>query len=86
MDIGIVKEALNLGVAGLFFVMFWMERKDRISAENKLKETLPRLKTIEEIFEMVVQVLRENTEALDQLRASLGLQEIPHRTAAQDRR
>lgn len=58
---------IDMGVSGLFFVMWFYERKDRLVAVAALSDMRPRMKTIEELFSKVLGVVESNTRAMNNL-------------------
>ena len=58
----------SLGVAGLLFVMWWIERQERTKAANGLKDALAHASQMAEMNDRLIDVIRANTEALTALR------------------
>lgn len=62
---------MEYGFAGLFFILFFFERKDRIAAESEQKkhreilvEALDALKDKDDDKQVLVQLVKENTDAV----------------------
>lgn len=68
MDVAdLIPKILELGVSGLFFVMWFYERKDRLAALVALADIRPRMKTVEDLFGRVLNVVEANTKAMNSL-------------------
>ena len=66
-ELALFKSAIELGVVGLMFVMWWLERKDRIGSEKRedvFKNLVIRAENREE---EVINVIKENTKAITTL-------------------
>lgn len=66
-EVTLVSKALELGIVGLMFVMWWLERKDRVTAERRedvFKSIVVRAENREE---EVIGVIKENTKAITDL-------------------
>jgi hypothetical protein len=61
----------SLGVSGLLFVMWWIERQERTSCQAGLQEALKHTATIAQLNSQLLDVVRSNTEALTGLREEL---------------
>ncbi len=61
----------SLGVAGLLFVMWWIERQERTRSGAGLHEALQHAGRIAEVNQNLLEVIRANTEALTALREEL---------------
>lgn len=59
----LVKAALELGVTGLLFVMWWYERKDRISTDSKLDKATTISISFENMSKELMTCIKENTTA-----------------------
>ena len=59
--------AMQLGVGGIFACMWWIARRDKLTAEDdrKVKET--RLTSVEADRAILMSVVTENTEAITAL-------------------
>lgn len=58
----------QLGVGGLFGFMWWQERKDRLAAEEERQAKETRLVSSEADRAALLEVVKENTEAVTALR------------------
>jgi hypothetical protein len=67
----ILKQAISLGIAGLLFVMWWNERKERQQTCAGLTETVRDRTLLTDITTNLVNVIRSNTEMLAALREEL---------------
>lgn len=63
----LVSEALKLGISGLFFIMWWMERKDGRKLEDILKEVTQMAQNSLKREEELLRVVKENTQAITKL-------------------
>jgi hypothetical protein len=61
----------SLGVAGLLFVMWWIERQERTRAGAGLREALQYAGRIADVNQNLLDVIRANTEAVTALREEL---------------
>jgi hypothetical protein len=61
----------SLGISGLLFVMWWMERQERARAGSGLCTALEYAARVAEINRHLLDVIRANTEALTALREEL---------------
>lgn len=61
----------SLGVAGVLFVMWWLERQERGRAGANVREALGYAGRIAEINRNLLDIVRANTEALAVLREEL---------------
>jgi hypothetical protein len=61
----------SLGIAGLLFVMWWIERQERARSTTGLREALQHAGQIAEVNRNLLDVIRSNTEALTALREEL---------------
>ncbi|MGD8452016.1 MAG: hypothetical protein PVJ57_09385 [Phycisphaerae bacterium] len=61
----------SLGVAGLLFVMWWIERQERMRGATTLREAVSRASQVVELNDHLLDVIRHNTEALVALREEL---------------
>ena len=80
----LLKPILELGVVGLLFVMWWHERKDRLSAEDKGNSVGKILELTAANNAALLDVVRDNTAALGALTGQLQrlgdrLQALEHR-------
>ncbi len=67
----LLAELPSLGIAGLLFVMWWLERQDRARGTADLRSTLEHAGRIAEVNQSLLDVIRANTEALAALREEL---------------
>ncbi len=61
----------SLGISGLLFVMWWIERQERTRAAGGVQEALARVAQVADINTHLLDVIRANTEALSALREEL---------------
>ena len=61
----------SLGIAGVLFIMWWIERQERTRNAGGLNEALQRAGQVAEINKHLLDVIRTNTEALTALREDL---------------
>ena len=64
----IIAAAMQLGVGGLFGAMWWMERRDRLTGEDERQRKETRLTSVEADRAALMDVVRDNTEAVTALR------------------
>lgn len=64
----ILQSLPSLGISGLLFVMWWVERQERSRAASLVQESLRHTQTIAGINEHLLEVIRRNTDALAALR------------------
>ena len=77
----IVRAALQLGIGGIFAAMWWLERKDRTMGEAAQVKMTQVLNSANENGAAVLQVVRDNTAALERLAARLDRgdrESVPH--------
>lgn len=67
----IFSQAASLGIAGLLFVMWWIERQERTRAGHTVREALTDARTLSQINDHLLDVVRANTDALAALREEL---------------
>jgi hypothetical protein len=67
----IISQLPSLGIAGLLFVMWWVERQERAGSTAGLREALHHAGQSAEINQNLLDVIRANTEALTALREEL---------------
>ena len=80
----VVQQLPSLGVSGLLFVMWWIERQERTRSQEGLSEALRHTAAIASLNSQLLDVVRANTEALTALREELRAQrdQNPLRRAA----
>ena len=61
----------SFGVAGLLFVMWWFERQDRLRSAQGLRDALESASRGMDVNKELLDVIRQNTEALAALREEL---------------
>jgi hypothetical protein len=61
----------SLGISGLLFVMWWVERQERTRSTAGLQDALQYAVQVAEVNKNLVDVIRANTEALTALREEL---------------
>ena len=59
--------AMQLGVGGIFGAMWWIERRDKLAAEDDRKDKETRLTSVEADRAVLMSVVTENTEAITAL-------------------
>lgn len=68
---GLLTQLSSLGVAGLLFVMWWLERQERTATADGLAQRSAEASVVVELSEQLLEVVRANTEAITALRAEL---------------
>jgi hypothetical protein len=63
----------SLGISGLLFVMWWLERQERSRSSAGLREAVQHAGQIADVNRNVLDVIRANTEALAALREELRM-------------
>jgi hypothetical protein len=61
----------SLGICGLLFVMWWIERQERARGAAGLRDALQYAGQVAEVNKNLLDVIRANTEALTALREEL---------------
>ncbi len=61
----------SLGISGLLFVMWWIERQERARATAGLRDAVQYAGQIADVNKNLLDVIRANTEALTALREEL---------------
>jgi hypothetical protein len=61
----------SLGISGLLFVMWWVERQERTRSTAGLQDALQYAGQVSEVNKNLLDVIRANTEALTALREEL---------------
>jgi hypothetical protein len=61
----------SLGISGLLFVMWWIERQERTRSMAGLQDALQYAGHVAEVNKNLLDVIRANTEALTALREEL---------------
>jgi hypothetical protein len=67
----LIQQLPSLGVSGLLFVMWWIERHERTSCQAGLQEALRHTATIAALNTQLLDVVRANTAAMTELRDEL---------------
>ncbi len=67
----ILSQLPTLGISGLLFVMWWVERQERARGAAGLREALQYAGQVAEVNKNLLDVIRANTEALTALREEL---------------
>lgn len=67
----VLTELPSFGIAGLLFVMWWIERQERSRSWAGLRDALHHAGQIAEVNRHLLDVIRINTEALTALREEL---------------
>ncbi len=65
--------AMQLGVGGLFAVMWWTERKDRVKAETDRDSAEEREERARERELALIDVVKANTRAITRLETKLDM-------------
>ena len=63
--------AAQLGVGGLFAVLFFWERKDRIRAESEAEKSRTKTISIDALNRELLEVVKANTAAMVSLREEI---------------
>ena len=71
MSAELLSQLPSFGVAGLLFVMWWLERQERTRTSEGLRDALQYAGQIAEVNKSLLDVIRANTEALTTLREEL---------------
>lgn len=71
MSAELLAELPSLGIAGLLFVMWWIERQERVKSWTGLREALRHAGQVADVNRSLLDVVRINTEALTALREEL---------------
>lgn len=74
MDQELLTQLSSLGISGLLFVMWWLERQDRQRASAGLRDAAETGEQVSGLTSRVIEVIRANTEALTELRDELRSQ------------
>jgi hypothetical protein len=67
----ILAQLPSLGISGLLFVMWWVERQERTRAGLGLHDALQYAGQVAEVNKNLLDVIRANTEAMTALREEL---------------
>ncbi len=67
----VISQLPSLGIAGLLFVMWWVERQERTRGTAGLHDALQYARQITDVNAHLLEVIRANTEALTALREEL---------------
>ncbi len=67
----VVRELPSLGIAGLLFVMWWFERKERGRFAAGMQQALRHAGDLTGVNDRLLDVVRSNTRALAELREEL---------------
>jgi hypothetical protein len=67
----LLTELPSLGISGLLFVMWWLERQERGRVATGLNTTLEFTGQLGELNRQLLEVIRGNTEAVTALREEL---------------
>jgi len=67
----VVQHLPSLGIGGLLFVMWWFERHERLRGVSMVREAAEHISRSVEINDHLLDVIRNNTEALIALREEL---------------
>ena len=68
----LIQQLPSLGVSGLLFIMWWIERQERTNCQAGLQEALKHTATIAQLNSQLLDVVRSNTEALTALRTRIS--------------
>jgi hypothetical protein len=61
----------SLGIAGVLFVMWWIERNERTAGTGALRDALQQIGQVADVNANLLGVVQANTEALTALREEL---------------
>jgi len=61
----------SFGISGLIFVMWWIERYERIKVMGHYKSAVEKLSFSSEMVKQMISVVEKNTAALEALRHEL---------------
>lgn len=67
----LLQQLPSFGIAGVLFVMWWLERQERARAETGLRDAAAQTARIIDVSEQLLAVVKSNTEALTALRIEL---------------
>jgi len=67
----VLSQLPTLGISGLLFVMWWVERQEQARAAAGLRAALQHAGQVAEVNKNLLDVIRSNTEALTALREEL---------------
>lgn len=67
----VLQQLASLGVSGLLFIMWWIERHERTGCQAGLQEALRHTATIAALNSQLLDVVRANTAAMTELRDEL---------------
>ena len=67
----VLSQLPSLGISGLLFVMWWVERQERTRSTAGLQDALQYAVQVAEVNKNLLDVIRANTEALTALREEL---------------
>ena len=70
----LLQQLPSLGIAGVLFVMWWLERQERAKAETGLRDAAAQTARVVAVSEQLLAVVKSNTEALTALRIELHAQ------------
>jgi hypothetical protein len=68
----LLKAIIELGIAGLLFVMWWNERKDRVKAEDERKEKDELAREAHEDRATLIKVIENNAMINERLAQQIG--------------
>lgn len=71
MPTELLSQLPSLGICGLLFVMWWVERQERARGAAGVREALQYAGQVAEVNKNLLDVIRANTEALTALREEL---------------
>jgi hypothetical protein len=67
----VLSQLPSLGISGLLFVMWWVERQERTRGTAALRDALHYVGQVAEVNKNLLDVIQANTEALTALREEL---------------
>lgn len=70
----LIQQLPAFGVAGLLFVMWWVERSERQQADAGVREAASQTARSADVSDRLLSVVQANTEALTALRAEIRAQ------------
>jgi hypothetical protein len=71
MNPEVLSQLPSLGISGLLFVMWWLERQERTRGTAGLRDALQYAGQVSDVNRSLLEAIRANTEALAGLREAL---------------
>lgn len=66
-ELTILKPILELGITGLLFLMWWFERKDRLTSDKKVDALTNLLTNYDRLANELITCIKENTKVTVEL-------------------